>query len=236
MSLSDNIKDLGQGLSHLFYPRLCEGCSKPLLAEEEVLCLNCNVFNLPRTAYHHIAENETCMRFTGRVPVVRATSFAYFTTDGLLQHLLHQLKYNDKKEIGIYLGKQLGYDLLQLKWHKGIDGIVPVPLHSAKEAQRGYNQTQLIAEGMGYVLQLPVINNLLYRTRHTESQTQKTREERINNMAGAFAVMNTTDYQSKHFLLIDDVLTTGATLEACAQALLTIPQTTISIATIGVAN
>lgn len=230
------MNDLTQGLTHLIYPRLCEGCSKPLLTEEEVLCLNCNVFSLPRTAYHHIAENETFMRFAGRVPVVRATSFAYFTAEGLLQHLLHQLKYNDKKEVGTYLGKQLGYDLQQLNWHKEIDYIIPVPLHPEKEAQRGYNQTQLIAEGMGQVLQLPVIKDLLYRTRHTESQTQKTREERINNMSGAFAVKNTAEYEGKHFLLIDDVLTTGATLEACANALLTIPDVSISIATVGVAN
>jgi ComF family protein len=236
MSISENIKDLGHGISHLFYPRLCEGCSKPLLAEEEVLCLNCNVFNLPRTAYHHIAENETAMRFAGRVPIIKATSFAYFTTDGLLQHLLHQLKYKERKGIGIFLGKQLGYDLKQLDWQKGIDFIVPVPLHPEKEAARGYNQTELIARGLGDALKIPVITNLLYRTRNTESQIQKSREQRISNMHDAFEVRNSEKYTSKHMLLIDDVLTTGATLEACATALLTIPQTRVSIATIGVAN
>jgi ComF family protein len=236
MNLSDNIKDLVQGLSHIIYPRLCEGCSKPLLAEEEVLCLNCNVFNLPRTAYHHIPENETAMRFAGRVPIIKATSFAYFTADSLLQHLLHQLKYKERKDVGIFLGKQLGYDLQQLNWQKGIDIIVPVPLHPEKEAARGYNQTQLIAEGLGKALEIFVITDLLYRTRNTESQTQKSREERITNMQGAFGVKNTEKYINKHILLIDDVLTTGATLEACANALITIPETRISIATIGVAN
>ena len=236
MSLSENIKDLGHGLSHLLYPRLCEGCSKPLLQEEEVLCLNCNVFNLPRTAYHHIPENETAMRFVGRVPIVKATSFAYFTTDGLLQHLLHQLKYKERKEIGVFLGKQLGYDLKQLDWQKGIDFIVPVPLHPEKEAARGYNQTELLAQGLGNALELPIITDLLYRTRNTESQTQKSREERISNMQDAFEVKNIEKYTGKHILLIDDVLTTGATLEASAAALLTIPQTLVSIATIGVAN
>lgn len=227
---------LGHGLSHLFYPRLCEGCSKPLLAEEEVLCLNCNVYYLPRTAYHHIPENETAMRFAGRVPVVKATSFAYFTVDGLLQHLLHGLKYQDKKYIGSFLGKQLGYDLAQLNWQQGIDVIIPVPLHPKKEAARGYNQTELIADGLGEVLHLPVITGALERTRNTESQTQKTREERIANVEAAFSLKNAEHIKDKHLLLIDDVLTTGATLEACAQTLLSVPGVQISIATIGVAN
>ncbi len=244
MSLSDKNKspfrglgsDLSQGLSHLFYPRLCEGCSKPLLPEEEILCLNCNVFNLPRTAYHHIADNETAMRFAGRIPVVKATSFAYFTPNGLLQHLLHKLKYEGKKEIGTYLGKQLGYDLLQLNWAEGIDYIVPIPLHKDKEADRGYNQSLLIAEGMGEVLNIPVAAQLVTRTRNTESQTQKTRTERLENMNGAFTMSNPTGFEGKHLLIIDDVLTTGATIEACALALLTIPGVKLSIATVGIAN
>lgn len=207
-----------------------------MLAEEEVLCLNCNVYYLPRTAYHHIAENETAMRFAGRVPIVKATSFAYFTADGLLQHLLHGLKYQDKKYIGNFLGKQLGYDLAQLNWQQGIDAIIPVPLHPKKEAARGYNQTELIANGLGEVLHLPVITDVLERTRNTESQTQKTREERIANMEAAFSLKNAVHIKDKHLLLIDDVLTTGATLEACAQTLLTVPGVQISIATIGVAN
>ncbi|MBS1772919.1 MAG: ComF family protein [Bacteroidetes bacterium] len=235
--MTDNIiKDLTHGLSHLIYPHLCEGCSKPLLAEEEILCLNCNVFNLPRTAFHHIADNETAMRFAGRVPVQKATSFAYFTADGLLQHLMHGLKYDGKKEIGIFLGRQLGHDLKLLNWHQGIDIIVPVPLHPKKEAARGYNQTEIIAEGMSEVLELPVVTDLLYRARNTESQTQKTREERIENMQDAFNVKNTEKYSGKHVLIIDDVLTTGATLEACAKAILTIPHSAVSLATIGVAN
>src|SRR4051812_37158886 len=154
MGIGDQLKQMSDGLSYLFYPRLCEGCSKPLLAEEDVLCLNCNVYNLPRTAYHHIADNETAMRFAGRVPIVKATSLAYFTAEGLLQHLLHQLKYYDKKEVGLFLGRQLGYDLKQTGWAKDIDVIVPVPLHPKKEALRGYNQTELIANGISEVLDI----------------------------------------------------------------------------------
>jgi ComF family protein len=230
------LKEMAEGLSHLLYPRLCEGCSKPLLAEEDVLCLNCNIYNLPRTAYHHIPENETFMRFAGRVPVQKATSFAYFTHEGLLQHLLHGLKYDGKKHIGLYLGRQLGYDLKQLNWHQGIDAIVPVPLHVDKEASRGYNQTALIVEGMSSVLGIPKLENALVRTRNTESQTQKTREERIENMQLAFTVNDVNKITGKHLLLVDDVLTTGATLEACALALQLAPGVLISIATVGIAN
>lgn len=230
------IQQLADGLSHLFFPRLCDGCSKPLLPEEDVLCLNCNIYNLPRTAYHHLPENETMLRFSGRFPFEKATSFAYFTAEGLLQHLLHELKYKDRKDIGLFLGRQLGYDLQQTGWATGIDMIVPVPLHPRKEDSRGYNQSTIIATGMAEVLGIPLAPaGALVRTRDTESQTQKTREERVDNMHDAFAVSDTPAFTNRHILLIDDVLTTGATLEACALALLQVPGVRISIATVGLA-
>jgi ComF family protein len=212
------------------------GCNKSLLDEEEILCLTCNVYNIPRTAYHHIAENETAMRFVGRVPVQKGTSFAYFTNEGLLQHLLHELKYNEREDIGVYLGKQLGYDLKQTGWASSIDAIVPVPLHPEKQKLRGYNQSRNIAEGISEVLGLPVLAGAVERVRNTESQTQKSREERIENMKEAFAVKAPGQIAGKHLLVTDDVLTTGATIEACALALLTVPGVTISVATIGVAS
>lgn len=230
------LKEIAEGLTHLFYPRLCEGCNKPLLAEEDILCLNCNVYNIPRTAYHHIADNETAMRFAGRVPVQKATSFAYFTSEGLLQHLLYKLKYDGREDVGIYLGKQLGYDLQQINWADGMDGIIPVPLHPEKEALRGYNQSQRIAEGMGAVLNLPVLTGILIRTRNTETQTQMNREERIENMQNAFSVNGPEKLAGRHILLIDDVLTTGATLEACALALMQVQGVKLSLATIGVVS
>lgn len=226
---------MASGLSHLFYPRICEGCSKPLLPEEEVLCLNCNVYNLPRTAYHHIADNETAMRFAGRIPVQKATSLAYFTPDGLLQHLLHRLKYEGKEYIGTFLGRQLGYDLRQLDWAAGIDFIVPIPLHEKKLAERGYNQSEIIAEGMSGVLNIPVDTGVLARVRYTESQTQKSRTERLENMKDAFKTIGEGHY-GKHILLVDDVLTTGATLEAAAAALLSSGGVNVSIATVGIAT
>jgi predicted amidophosphoribosyltransferase len=151
------LSHIGAGFTHLFFPRLCEGCAQPLISPEEVLCLSCFV-SIPKTAYHDIADNETALRFAGRVPFQQATSFAYFTNEGLLQQLLHLLKYKNRKEIGQYLGKQFGYELLDSAWIKDIDMIVPVPLHVKKQAKRGFNQAAIIAEGMSAVLDIPCEN------------------------------------------------------------------------------
>ena len=176
------------------------------------------------------------MRFAGRLPLQKAASLAYFTDGGLLQHLLHGLKYQDKKEIGTYLGHQLGQDMKQLNWQESIDAIVPVPLHPKKQAIRGFNQALIIAEAMSDVLHIPTYADAVKRNRFTETQTQKTREERMLNMEGAFEVNNPAKIENKHILVIDDVLTTGATLEACAKALLAVNGVRVSIATIGIAN
>lgn len=228
------LKEVTQGLIHLLYPRLCEGCATPLLQQEQVLCLNC-LLQLSKTNFHNDENNETALRFAGRVAVQRATSYAHFINDGLLQHLLHRLKYKGQKEIGLFLGRQFAYDLQQTNWIAGIDLLIPVPLHPKKQAVRGYNQSTLIAEGMSAVLKIPVQNNTLKRLRYTESQTQKSRTERMDNMRNAFAITNVQALQDKHVLLIDDVLTTGATLEACAQPLLAC-NAKISITTIGLAS
>ena len=228
------LHELKHGIIHLFYPRLCEGCNRALLSEEEVLCIGCNM-HIPETGYHAIEDNETALRFAGRVPFSNATSFAYFSNDGLLQHLLHGLKYRDKKEIGHFLGQRFAESLESADWIREIDLIIPVPLHEAKKASRGYNQSMMIAESMGELLHIPVSDNLLLRTKDTESQTKKTRTERVNNMAGAFKIKENAALAGKHILICDDVLTTGATLEACAQALLSVGNIKISIATIGIA-
>jgi ComF family protein len=234
------LQELRIGISHLLYPRLCEGCNRPLLASEKVLCINCGL-QLPETSYHDLENNETALRFSGRIPFIHATSYAYFTADGLLQHLLHRLKYNDKKEIGQYLGMKLGLAIqngLQAIDNSSsfpIDMIFPVPLHKDKIAKRGYNQSMLIAEGISDVLRIPVNDKLLVRVRNTESQTNKTRAERVNNVNEAFDIVDKRELMGKHILLCDDVLTTGATLEACAMAIMKEKTVKISLATVGIA-
>lgn len=232
MSLLEKIIVPFKDLGFLLFPELCEGCKQPLLSSEDVICLNCET-QLSKTNYHHIPNNETAVRLQGRIPFQHATSFAYFTKEGLLQHLLHGLKYKDKKQNGYFLGKELGNAIKNLNW--GIDAIVPVPLHSKKELQRGYNQSAIIAEGISEILNIPVITNCLIRTKHTESQTDKTREERIENVHEAFKLIHSESVINKHILLIDDVLTTGATIESCALSLMKETEIRISIATCGIA-
>jgi ComF family protein len=232
--MSLQFSSLCQSVLHFLYPRLCGHCSRLLLPEEEVLCLGCCI-SLPQTRYHHISDNETALRFAGRFPFVQATSYAYFVKDGMLQHLLHQLKYEGRKANGIFLGRQLGSSLLESGWFSDISCIVPVPLHPRKKQQRGFNQADLIAEGIREISGRSVEKNVLERVRNTDSQTRKSREERLDNMSAAFKISQGERIRGKHILLLDDVLTTGATLEACSRSILSIPGTRVSLATVGIA-
>lgn len=229
------LQEFAQGLEHLLFPRLCEGCSTPLLRQEDILCLSC-LQQLPRTGFHNIADNQAALIFAGRVPYEHVTALSHFTPDGLLQHLLHRLKYQSKKGVGLFLGRQLGYELLKSNWLPSIDVIIPIPLHPRKEDGRGYNQSNLLAEGLSEITGKDFEPKNLHRTKNTESQTKKSREERFANMKDAFLVNNQATLEGKHILLVDDVLTTGATMEAAAHKLLHIPGVKLSIAAAGIAN
>jgi ComF family protein len=228
------LPEMAKSVMHLLLPQLCAGCRTPLLYRERVLCMGC-LMELPQTGFHTIETNEAAMRIAGRIPFQHATAFAYFTPDGLLQHLLHLLKYKGRKEVGIFLGAQAGYALKNVAWARSLDAIIPVPLHAKKEAARGYNQTALIAWGMGEVLSIPVMERALIRTKHTASQTRMSREERVQNVADAFQLSSGTELAGRNVLLIDDVLTTGATLEAASAAMRSVPDISLNILTIGMA-
>lgn len=222
------------GLGRLFYPSLCACCDTELSGTEKTLCLKCTL-QLPRTAYHHIAENKSFQNFMGRVPIIRATSFVYFSKQGMIQHLLHRFKYKGRKEIGNYLGRLLADELKKSNWLDTIDYIIPVPLHRSKMYKRGYNQAQSFAEGIAAVSGIPVLAKAMIRNRPTETQTRKTRAERIENVRDVFSLKQPDRVRNKHILLVDDVLTTGATLESCALALQRAVPVQISIATLALA-
>ena len=174
--------------------------------------------------------------FWGRVELFSATSYLFFNKGGSVQHLMHSLKYKSQKETGVYLGKLFGKDLLKSPLFNTIDLIIPVPLHPKKFHLRGFNQSEVIASGIGHVMEIPVECNKLIRLVNTDSQTRKSRYSRWENVRSAFGVENPEDISGKHVLLVDDVLTTGATLEACAATLLEIEGTRVSVATLAYAQ
>lgn len=209
-------------------------CNKALIAQEEVLCIAC-ADNIPLTNYHNIADNETAQRFAGRIAFKHATSYAYFSEGGVLQTLMHLLKYKKNTPIAAFLGQRLAYSLKKTNWIKDIDVIVPVPLHPTKVNKRGFNQSELIATTMAEILHVAIDVHSLIRIKDTESQTHKSRAQRAENMKDVFGLTNLEQLKGKHVLLLDDVLTTGATLESCMTTLQTIEGLEISIVTIGLA-
>lgn len=202
----------------LFFPVNCLICSKRLPAPGEVICLSCEQ-KIPRTGYTRLQKNPVYLGFWGRVAVEHATSLFRFEKGSSYQILLHDLKYRGNKRVGLYLGHLLGYDLKDTSYAQ-CEFLVPVPLHPRRKRKRGYNQSELIAEGVSEILHIPVLSSLLVRKFHQGSQTFMGRYERFENVSGSFAIAKKApSMNGKSILLVDDVVTTGATLEACCQAL-----------------
>ncbi len=213
----------------MFYPENCEACSTPLVGNESVICTKCQL-NLPRTNSHKTEIPSLAHKFMGKVPVNQVFSFLSFEKQSKVQRLLHGLKYGNKPEIGIYLGKLYGRDLYEAGLN--FDLIVPVPLHFRKQSQRGYNQSDKFAEGLALGMNTDWSPSILKRKKYTETQTGKGRVERFENVLGIFEVQNSQAVQNKHIALVDDVMTTGSTLEAAAVELLEMKAKAVSIITI----
>jgi ComF family protein len=221
----------------LFFPQACLACQDTLVAGEQHLCTTCRA-ELPYTNYHllPVAQNPLSRRFWGKLPVVHVLSYLHFLRHGQVQHLLHQLKYQGQQEVGKALGQLYGAELAEASLGSEFDLIVPVPLHRRKLARRGYNQADAFAAGLAAALPCPWSAAALRRTEHTASQTRKSRTERWQNVATVFEVANLQEVAGRRILLVDDVLTTGATLEACGAALLAAGASQVSIATIACAQ
>jgi len=221
-------------LLNLMYPDLCVVCGANLHKNEKHLCLNC-LNEIPKTNFHLQVDNPIEKKFWGKVPIFRGTAFFYFQKGSHFQKILHALKYKNNKEIGKVLGKYAAVELLESTDFASVDVIIPVPLHPKKFKLRGYNQSEWIGNGLSEILQKPQDTISLRRVQENTTQTKKSVFERYENTEGIFEVIDFNALEAKHVLLVDDVLTTGSTLEACIKALLKIPQIKVSVFTLAVA-
>ena len=207
-----------QNFSELLYPKLCGGCGNHLYENEEVVCVYCRA-SLPLSGECDFENNASEKLFWGKVSITAAASFLFFQKKSSTQHLLHQLKYQQKENIGEWLGEQFAYSLQSKGRFAAVEIIIPIPLHPSRIKFRGYNQCDAIARGMASVLQIPIVNGVLTRSVATQSQTKKNRFQRFENMESVFSLAQASAIKGKNILLLDDVLTTGATLISAAQVL-----------------
>lgn len=219
----------------LLFPELCAACRENLHANEEIICTNC-LYNLPFTNFHERADNIVARQFWGKIKLEAAYALFYFTKGGKIQNLMHQFKYNGVQQIGNMMGNIAGEQLIKNDFFKSVDLIVPVPLHKKRLQQRGYNQSACFAEGLAQKLNAFVELNSLVREVATETQTHKSRFARFENMKEVFFVKNPEQLENKHILLVDDIITTGSTLEACGMELMKIKGIKLSIASIAYAE
>ena len=219
---------------HILFPHNCANCSADLLQEDSVLCSRCFTL-LPDTGFFDVANNPVEKRFYGRVKIEAAAAGFYFNKHSIIQLLIAQLKYHGDLKSGKFLGRQIGIQLINSGRFDNVQAIVPVPLNAIKEKKRGYNQSFIIAQGIAQEFNRPILNDLLIRSVNTETQTKKNRISRFKNMQGVFEIDEYNLKSFRHILLIDDVITTGATLESCSATLLLVPGMKISIATVAFA-
>lgn len=224
-----------KNLINLLFPNLCNGCETLLLSNETVLCSKCR-HDLPFTNHHSVKENETFKKFYGRLPVSHASSIVYFHKKGMVQQLIHQLKYKGAEDIGTLFGELYATELTKIQSFEKFDEIIPVPLHKKRLQKRGYNQVTHFGQSLSKGVGIPFNETILERKRYSKTQTKKSLLGRTEINTSLFeAKFSEKDY-GKHFLLIDDVITSGATLEACGKALLKIPDSKLSIITIAYAH
>lgn len=225
-----SIKNIANDFLHLIYPHVCIGCGNDVLDTAAIICSKC-FSQLPVTDYFTIKDNPVVRRFAGRLPVQHAGSTFHFSTQSVIQNIMFAMKYRGNKEAGIFLGKQTGMAMLHTEWYNNIDIIIPLPLNRRRLQQRGYNQAALIANGIAGIIGKPVAANIALRKVYTKTQTHKDRVSRWQSMEDVFTINNAATLHNKHVLLVDDIITTGATLEACGMHIVSLPGVKLSVAT-----
>jgi len=226
------VKFFIDSLLHLLYPRICPGCPRTLTPAEKHLCVYC-INNLSQTGYFRDTTNPVQELFLGRVPVVRAAALFHFRKETTIQFLMHALKYKGKKELGVAFGIMLGNEIASSGWAPQADGILPVPMHPRKKKKRGYNQAECIALGMSQVMGIPIVHDWVEKTTQNKTQAnQINRHARWKNVETVYRSVSSPQASFKHVIVVDDVVTTGATLEACASQILKTPGTSVYLATV----
>ena len=223
-----------QNLIDIFYPKVCYACSNLLLDNEAYICTNCR-HDLPVTNFHFNNDKTVSNIFYGRSEIEQATALLWFEKKGISQKLIHNLKYKGFEEIGLFLGDWLGEELKTIESYQNIDLVIPVPLHKKKLRKRGYNQVTKFGQQLAKALQVEFMNDVLIKTTNTHSQVHKNRISRWLNNSEIFNATNLHKITNKHVLLVDDIVTTGATLESCITVLQKAKNVKISIATMAVA-
>ena len=228
------LKNIVGSTMHLLYPHVCTGCGSDLLEKDNLLCITC-IHDLPHTNFAALPNNPVEKDFWGRINLQAAYSQFYFSKAFLMQHLIHQLKYKGDTKIGFYLGEIMGKTMLQSSRFSSLDALIPLPLFADKEHKRGYNQATVICNGISSVMNIPVLSGAVIRQHATETQTRKHRTERWENVKDSFKVAKPAQLNGKNLMLVDDVVTTGATLEACGNVILNATDAKLSIATLAYA-
>lgn len=222
------LQEIKESFLHLLFPHTCAGCGNDMPDKESTLCSRC-MEALPETHFEIYPDNPVEKKFWGRLPVKAAAALYYFTRESLMQRLIHQFKYKGNKELGLQLGQLMGM-LLERSGRFNADVLIPLPLFRSKERQRGFNQSGILCQGMATHLHLPVMKDVIIRPRHTDTQTRKGRIERWQNIEGKFMLADPGSIAGRHVLLVDDVITTGATLESCGAELLRAENVKVSVA------
>jgi len=218
---------------NIIFPKVCPACGELLVKNESVICTGC-LYALPRTDFHLEEDNPVAKTFWGRVRLENATSYYSYQSGSYLRRLIHELKYRGFQEIGEELGRQFGNELKSTAFSES-ELIIPVPLSKNKKIKRGFNQSECIARGLSFSMKKTVNSTAVIKSKNTSTQTKKSRYDRWLNVEDSFKVIDASAIQQKHILLVDDVVTTGATIEACASEILKVPDTKVSVATLGVA-